>query len=290
MNVISLSNAAGIGLRLPHIVEVAATRPPAGWLEIHPENFLANPHAAELLFQLSGHYSISVHTVGISIGSVYGIDRNHLKRLRDLVQRIKPVFVSGHLAWSTYKGEYLNDLLPLPYEPQTLSLVASHIDEVQDCLGRSYLIENPSSYVGLNTSTMSEVEFLSELVRRTKCRLLCDVSNIHVSAHNMGFDAHGYIDSLPADAIAEFHLGGYTPEEDEATPGNEVLIDTHSAAIAADAWNLYSYAIRRFGPRPTLIEWDNDIPPLAILLGEAMRADEIAAQAMSSEVQCVASR
>lgn len=290
MESISLSNAAGVGLRLPHIVEVASTRPSAGWLEIHPENFLANPHAAELLSELSGHYPISVHTVGISIGSAHGIDRRHLKRIRDLVDRINPVRVSGHLAWSTYKNEYLNDLLPLSYETETLRLVEMHIQEVQDSLGRAFLIENPSSYVGFTTSTMSEVEFLSELVRRTGCRLLCDVSNIHVSAHNMGFDARTYIDNLPADAICELHLGGYTTEEDEAAPGNELLIDTHAAPIAEAAWDLYAYAIRRFGPKPTLIEWDNDIPPLATLLGEAARADEIADAAMSSEVRCVASR
>lgn len=269
---------AGIGLRLPHIAEVAATRPPAGWLEIHPENFLANPHAAELLIELSELYPVSIHTVGISIGSVGGIDRAHLKRIRALIDKIDPILVSGHLAWSTYRSEYLNDLLPLPYDNETLPVVAAHIDEVQDGLGRTYLVENPSSYVGFRTSTMKESEFLSELVCRTNCQLLCDISNIHVSAHNMGYDAYQYIDSLPAEAIAEFHLGGFTPEEDEANPGAELLIDTHAAAIAEPSWDLYAYAVRRFGARPTLIEWDNDIPPLTALLGEAARADRIAAE------------
>ena len=161
----------GVGLRLPHLAEMVATRPAAGWLEIHPENIVANPHAAELLIELSGDYPISLHTVGISIGSAIGIDRSHLKRIRALADRIDPVFVSGHLAWSTYENEYLNDLLPLPYNEETLQLVAAHVHEVQDTLGRPYLIENPARYVGFRSSTMTETEFLAEIVRRTGCRL-----------------------------------------------------------------------------------------------------------------------
>ena len=266
---------AGVGLRLPHIAELVATRPHTGWLEIHPENFLANPHASDLLTELALHYPISVHTVGISIGTVSGIDRSHLKRLRTLVDRINPFLVSGHLAWSTHDGDYLNDLLPLPYNEEALQLVSVHLQEVQDALGRPYLIENPSSYVGFNTSTMNEVEFLNELVSRTGCRLLCDVSNVHLSAHNLGYDAREYIDGLPADAIDELHLGGFTPEEDDATYSGELWVDTHAAPITNPAWDLYAHALRRFGPTPTLIEWDSDIPPLATLLGEAERADRV---------------
>jgi uncharacterized protein (UPF0276 family) len=270
-----IPEGAGIGLRLPHLREMVATRPKTGWLEIHPENFLANPHAAELLTELAAHYSISVHTVGISIGGVSGIDRPHLKRLRSLVDRINPFLVSGHLAWSTEGSDYLNDLLPLPFNEEALRLVAAHLQEVQDALGRPYLIENPSSYVGFHASTMSEVEFLNQLVSKTGCRLLCDVSNVHLSAHNMGYDAHEYIDRLPADAIGELHLGGFTPEEDGANPGAEVWVDTHAAPITDPAWDLYAYAVGRFGLKPTLIEWDNDIPPLETLLGEAGRADRV---------------
>ena len=153
---------AGIGLRLAHIAEIVATRPPARWLEIHPENFLANPHATELLLEVRRHYPISVHTVGVSIGSAGGIDRAHLRRVRALIDRIDPVLVSGHLAWSTHANEYLNDLLPLPYDEETLRLLARHVDEVQEGLGRPYLVENPSSYVGFGNSTMSEVEFLED--------------------------------------------------------------------------------------------------------------------------------
>jgi uncharacterized protein (UPF0276 family) len=189
---------------------------------------------------------------------------------------VDPFLVSGHLAWSTHAGEYLNDLLPLPYDGDTLDLLSMHIDEVQEGLGRPYLVENPSSYVGFDTSTMTELEFLNALVRRTGCRLLCDVSNVHLSAHNMGYDAYRYIDGLPAEAIGELHLGGFTPEPDEAEPGRELLVDTHATVVAEPAWDLYAYAIGRFGTKPTLIEWDNDIPPLATLLAEAARADAIA--------------
>jgi uncharacterized protein (UPF0276 family) len=274
---------AGIGLRLPHIAEVVVARPSVRWLEIHPENFLANPHATELLLEARCDYPISVHTVGVSVGSVGGVDHVHLKRVSTLVEMIKPILVSGHLAWSTHDGEYLNDLLPLPYDDETLRLVAAHIDEVQEYLQRPYLLENPSSYVGFETSTMGELEFLCELVRRTGCRLLCDVSNVYLSAHNMGYDPYRYLDGLPVEAVDELHLGGFTAEEDEAEPGSYALVDTHAARIAEPAWGLYAHAIRRFGAKPTLIEWDNDIPSFATLLAEAARADEVAAAALAPE-------
>jgi uncharacterized protein (UPF0276 family) len=268
---------AGVGLRLPHLAEVVATRPRVAWFEIHPENFLANPHAGELLQDVSQHYPISVHTVGISIGSTEGIDRVHLARLRGLVDALDPVLVSGHLAWSTHQGAYLNDLLPLPYDDETLAVVAAHLSEVQEGLGRRYLVENPSSYVGFGSSTMTEAEFLCELVRRTGCSLLCDVSNVYLSARNMGYDPYQFIDALPVNAVHELHLGGFTSEPDEATPGGEVLIDTHAAGVAEPVWELYAHAVRRFGLQPTLIEWDNDIPPFTTLAAEAARADEVAA-------------
>jgi uncharacterized protein (UPF0276 family) len=266
-------HGAGIGLRLPHLAELVATRSAPGWLEIHPENFLANPHATELLFDLARDYPISVHTVGISIGSADGVDRDHLDRLAIFIDRLRPAMVSGHLAWSTFGGLYLNDLLPLPYTAETLRVVADHLALVQDRLGRPYLIENPSTYVGLAGSTMTETEFLNALVERTGCRLLCDVSNVFVSGHNMGFDPDRYLAALPAAAIDEIHLGGFTPEDDDASPGATVLIDTHAAPVAPDVWPLYRAALARFGAVPTLIEWDNDLPTLPALLEEAARAD-----------------
>jgi len=273
-------DTAGIGLRLPHLAEVVATYPAVPLLEVHPETFLANPHATELLTDLSRHYPISVHTVGISIGSVDGIDRTHLRRLRAFVDTIDPVLVSGHLAWSTNQGTYLNDLLPLPYDEEALRTVAAHLEEVRDGLGRPYAIENPSTYVAFRTSTMTELEFLNELVHRTGCQLLCDVSNVYLSAHNMGYDPYRFIDGLPVDAIGELHLGGFTAEEDEASPGGTLLVDTHASTIAEPVWDLYAYALRRFGRKPTIVEWDNDIPQLTTLLGEAARAGTVAADAM----------
>jgi uncharacterized protein (UPF0276 family) len=272
------ATATGVGLRLPHLAEVVATRPGAAWFEIHPENFLANPHAAELLSEIARHYPVSVHTVGVSVGSAGGVDRAHLARVQRLIDAIDPILVSGHLAWSTHAGEYLNDLLPLPYNAETLELIARHIDEVQQALGRAYLVENPSSYVGFAASTMTEVEFLTALVGRTGCQLLCDVSNIHLSAHNMGFDAAAYIDSLPAHAIGELHLGGFTVEDEPDEPGGMLLIDTHAERVAAPVWDLYAHALHRFGCVPTLIEWDNEIPAFATLLDEAATADAVRAR------------
>jgi hypothetical protein len=272
--------ASGVGLRLPHLAEVAATRPAAAWFEVHPENFLANPHAAELLGEIARHYPISVHTVGVSIGSAGGIDRAHLARVARLIDAVDPILVSGHLAWSTHAGEYLNDLLPLPYDANTLAVLARHVDEVQQALGRTYLVENPSSYLGFAGSTMTEFAFLSTLVERTGCQLLCDVSNVYLSGHNMGFDPYAYIAGLPAEAIGELHLGGFTAEDDPDEHGGTLLVDTHADRIADPAWDLYGYALHRFGAKPTLIEWDNEIPPFATLLAEAAHADAVSAQAL----------
>jgi uncharacterized protein (UPF0276 family) len=264
----------GIGLRLPHLADMVATRPRVGWLEIHPENFLANPHATELLLDLARDYPISIHTVGVSIGSADGLDGRHLERVAALIDRINPVLISGHLAWSTAHGRYLNDLLPLPYTDETLNLVAAQLSQVQDRFGRAYLVENPSSYVGFSTSTMNEVDFLNELISKTGCQLLCDVSNVFVSGHNMGYDPCAYLDRLPAHAIGELHLGGFTPEEDAATPGATLLVDTHANAVAESVWPLYAHALEHFGNAPTLIEWDNDLPELGTLVDEARRADD----------------
>ena len=278
MNNQSAPLAAGIGLRLQHLSTVLRERPRAAWLEVHPENFIANPHAAELLGEIALHYPISVHSVGISVGSAGGIDRAHLARIKTLIDRVDPIMVSGHLAWSTHEGEYLNDLLPLPYTTQSLGIVCDHIGEVQDALGRAYHLENPSNYLGFTHSTMTETEFLNEVVERTGCRLLCDVSNIHVSAHNLGYDAHRYINELPGAAIGEFHLGGFEMEDEAG--GTSVIIDTHARPIDASAWDLYAYAEARFGRRPTLIEWDSAVPDISVLLDEAAKADEVARAAL----------
>jgi hypothetical protein len=230
----------------------------------------------ELLREISERYALSVHSVGVSVGSAHGLDLGHLQRVRALVDLVDPALVSGHVAWSTHPGEYLNDLLPLPYDEATLDVVCDHVDQVQEVLGRPYLVENPSSYIGFVGSTMSEPEFLGELARRTGCHLLCDVSNVYLSSRNMGFDPRAYIDNFPGDAVREFHLGGYTAEDDEATPGGTLLVDTHGEPVSDPAWDLYAYAVSRIGMRPTLIEWDNDIPALTRLVAETQRADLLA--------------
>lgn len=269
-------SGAGLGLRLPHLAEVMTTRPRVPFFEVHPESFLANPHATELLLEIAAHYPISIHTVGVSVGSAEGVNRSHLARVKQLVDRLDPVLLSGHVAWSTHAGEYLNDLLPLPYTAESLAILSTHVDQVQQAFGRPYLLENPSSYVGYAESTMTEPEFLSALVARTGCRLLCDVSNVVLSAHNMGFDARAYLDALPAAAIGELHLGGFEvedeDEDEDGTPGSTVIVDTHGTAIDEASWALYTYAVERFGPLPTLIERDNDIPGFGDLLAEAARA------------------
>lgn len=277
---------AGVGLRLQHLKTVLETRPEAAWFEIHPENYLANPHAAEMLFEIAGAYPISVHSVGVSVGSAEGIDRRHLRRIHDLIDRLDPILVSGHLAWSTHEGDYLNDLLPLPYTAQSLAKIADHISEVQDALGRPYHLENPSNYLGFIDSTMTETAFLAALVERTGCRLLCDVSNVHVSAHNLGYDARRYIDEFPGHAIGEMHLGGFEIEAEAG--GTTVIIDTHSQPIDGHAWDLYAYAVERFGMRPTLIEWDNAIPALDTLLDEASKAEVVAHRALEGMPRALA--
>jgi uncharacterized protein (UPF0276 family) len=274
---------AGIGLRLSHLAEVAAHPPSIGWVEVHPENFVANPHACELLLDVRRRHEVSLHSVGLSIGSADGVDRDHLARIARFVADVEPVLVSGHLAWSTHAGLYLNDLLPLPYDDETLRLVAAHVGEVQDSIKRAYVVENPASYLGFGASTIGEAQFLRELARRTGCGLLCDVSNAFLSAANLGYDAYAYIDAFPAEAVQELHLGGFTPERLAAVPDDEVLIDTHASPIDARVWDLYAHALARFGPRPTLIEWDNDLPPLAALVAEAEHADSVAVGVLREE-------
>lgn len=274
-------SGAGIGLRLPHLADVVAHPPRVPFFEVHPESFLANPHATELLLTIADRHPVSVHTVGVSIGSASGVDHAHLNRVKQLVDLVNPVLLSGHVAWSTHAGEYLNDLLPLPYTEESLKVLVDHVRQVQDAFERPYLVENPSSYVGFGDSTMTEPAFLTALVAETGCRLLCDVSNVYLSAHNMGFDARVYLDSLPAAAIAELHLGGFEAEADESIPGATLLVDTHGTSIAPGAWQLYEYAIARFGSIPTLIERDNDIPDFDVLLAESRLARAHAAAALS---------
>jgi len=246
-------------------------RPTAGWLEVHAENYMGESAQVTALEKLRQTYPVSVHGVGLSLGSAAGLDRDHLARLAKVVSRFEPDLVSEHLAWSVADGAYLNDLLPLRYDEAALVIVARNVEQVQDTLNRQVLIENLSAYVEFAGSTMTEAEFLAGLVKRTGCGLLLDVNNVYVSAHNLGFDAARFIDTLPAGAIGEIHLAGHAVNE--IGNGDTVLIDDHGSRVPPVVWSLYASAIRKFGPRPTLIEWDTEVPELDVLLGEAMWAD-----------------
>jgi uncharacterized protein (UPF0276 family) len=206
------------------------------------------------------------------LGSAEGLDRRHLARVADLARRIGPALLSEHLSWSIAGGVYLNHLLPLPYTEESLALVCAHVDQAQEALGRLLLIENPSSYLRFRHSPIPEPEFLGELARRTGCGLLCDVNNVFVTCANLGGDPVAYLDALPPDAIGEIHLAGHARNEAD---GHLILIDDHGSRVAAPVWDLYAHAVSRFGPRPTLIEWDTDIPALAVLLDEARVAERV---------------
>jgi uncharacterized protein (UPF0276 family) len=266
----SLPAVAGIGLRSPHMAQILETRPSLGWLEVHAENYMNFGPATSALERVREHYSLAVHGVGLSLGSAPGVDESHLIRLKEVCDRLAPAMVSEHLAWSVGDGIYLNDLLPVPYDEEALDIVCDNIERTQDVLKRNILIENLSAYVGFARSTMAEPQFLAEIVKRTGCGLLLDINNVYVSAHNLGFDAEAYIAAMPGASIGEIHLAGYAEND---TPDGQVLVDDHASCVAPEVWSLYRSAVQRFGPRPTLIEWDSDIPPLSTLLGEAMWAD-----------------
>jgi uncharacterized protein len=272
-----LPAAAGIGLRFPHIDEVLNRLPPTGWLEIHAENYMTRSAGADSLEKLRMHYPLSIHGVGLSLGSAQGLSIEHLNRLKQVCDRFEPAMVSEHLAWSVSDGVYLNDLLPVPYDEEALAVVSANVARTQDVLGRRILIENLSAYVGFTQSSMEEPEFLSALAARTGCGLLLDINNVHVSAENLGFDARDYIAALPPDQIGEIHLAGYAQNE---TPDGPVLIDNHGSRVSSEVWALYAWATEMIGRLPTLIEWDSDLPALDILLAEARLADTIAGAAV----------
>ena len=228
------------------------------------------------LRHLAERFAISVHGVGLSIGGEGPLDQDHLNRLKTLCDWLQPASFSEHLAWSTHDGAFLNDLLPLPYTADTLTTVCDHIDHVQTTLGRRMLLENPSSYLAFAETEMDEVTFLRVITRRTGCGLLLDVNNVYVSAINQQTDANAYIDAFPLDAVGEIHLGGH--DEDVGDHGLPLLIDSHGAAIVNPVWALYVHTIARGGPKPTLIEWDNDVPDWPVLAAEAARAAAILEQ------------
>ncbi len=264
-----LPSRAGIGLRAPHVNEVLARRPDVPFFEVHSENYyLDGGPALAALARIRADYPLSLHGVGMSLGSADPLDRLHVEKLRTLIARIEPALVSEHLCWSGVAGRHLNDLLPLPYTDEALALACTRVSELQERLGREVAIENISSYLTFADSTITEWNFVAALARRTGCKLLLDVNNIYVNATNHGFDADAYVAAIPPDAVAEIHLAGF--EEADGC-----LIDTHGAPVAPDVWALYARTIERLGSRPTLIEWDTDIPAFAVLQREAATAERV---------------
>lgn len=272
-----LPHTTGLGFKPEHFRHIAAAPGAVGFYEVHAENYMGAggaPHA--MLAALHEHHALSLHGVGLSIGGADRLDREHLARLRALVDRYRPESFSEHLAWSSHGAAWLNDLLPLPYTAQTLATICAHVDEVQEALGRRMLLENPATYVTFESSTWSETDFLAELVRRTGCGLLLDVNNVLVSATNHRFDPRAYLSAFPLAAVGEIHLAGHDTED---LPSGPLLIDSHSKPVADPVWDLFAEVLACTGPLPTLIEWDTDVPAFDVLLAEAARAHAILAAA-----------
>lgn len=263
--------AAGIGLRAPHIARVLDEHPSVPWFEVHSENYFAaggEMHAA--LERIRTDYPLSLHGVGLSLGSADGLDPIHLETLRRLVDRYEPALVSDHICWGAVGDIHLNDLLPVPCTSEALTLMVSHVQQVQDTLGREFLIENVSSYLSFRHAEMPESAFVAELVRRSGCGLLLDVNNVYVNSVNHDFDPHEYLRAMPHDAVREIHLAGFVRKDQLPVP---LLIDSHSRPVADAVWALYRETLKLCGAQPTLIEWDQDIPELEVLLAEAARAE-----------------
>jgi uncharacterized protein (UPF0276 family) len=258
---------AGIGLRAPHYREVIQNLPNLGWVEVHSENFFGGGSPLHTLLKVREHYPVSLHGVGMGLASSAQLDQAHLSDLRRLCEAVQPAAVSEHLSWNSAAGMVINDLLPFPYTQEALSNVTSRVEHVQEKLGRRLLVENLSSYLSFTSSEMSEGEFLSELSRRTGCGILFDVNNLYVNARNIGVDARAFIAALPAEAVQEYHLAGYSVRDG-------CMVDTHDHPVYPEVWELYEFALQHIGPRPTLIEWDSDIPALPVLMGEAAKAQQ----------------
>ncbi|MEQ1579696.1 MAG: DUF692 domain-containing protein [Steroidobacteraceae bacterium] len=271
---------SGVSLKAQHYRMVLDSRPAAGFFEVHAENFMGAggpPH--RYLEAIRGHYPLSIHGVGLNIGGSQPLDRSHLQRLKDLLDRYQPELFSEHLAWSSHGGLFLNDLLPLPYTRSTLELVCNHIDETQAFLGRRMLLENPSTYVTFAESTLTEEEFIGEIAKRTGCGLLLDINNAYVSSVNQRREPTQYLDRYPLEHVEQFHLAGFAETRDP--DGERLLIDTHGDQVHVDVWQLYAGVVSRAPAAPTLIEWDNDVPEWPTLIAEARKADAIIASVQS---------
>jgi hypothetical protein len=273
---------AGIGLRFQHHQAVLDIAPDVAWMEVHTENYMGGGTPLRYLDAIRRDYPISLHGVGLSLGSAEGLDPAHLERIRRVAERIEPALMSEHIAWSVADGTYLADLLPLPMTEEALGVVCRHVDQVQNHVKRRILVENPSTYLRFRHSTIPEWEFMAAVAERTGCGILCDVNNIYVSAHNHGWDASAYLAGLPQAAIGEVHLAGHSVRS--LPDGGTLRIDDHGSHVIAQVWALYREALALFGSVPTLIEWDTDVPPLDVLLGEAGEAGAFLARAEQEAV------
>jgi len=274
---------AGIGLRFQHHQAVLDVAPDVAWMEVHTENYMGGGTPLHYLDAIRSDYPISLHGVGLSLGSAEGLDPAHLERIRRVAERIEPALMSEHIAWSITDGTYLADLLPLPMTEESLNVVCRHVDQVQSNMKRRILVENPSTYLRFCHSIIPEWEFMTAVAERTGCGILCDVNNIYVSAHNHGWDASTYLAALPPAVIGEIHLAGHSVRP--LGDGSTLRIDDHGSRVIAEVWALYRKALERFGPVPTLIEWDTDVPPLDVLLGEADHAGALLALADAAEAR-----
>ena len=266
---------AGIGLRFQHHEAVLEAPPAVAWMEVHTENYMGGGTPLRYLDAIRRDFPIALHGVGLSLGSAEGLDAAHIERIRQVAVRVEPALMSEHIAWSVVGGTYLADLLPLPMTEESLAVVCRHVDQVQSHLKRRILVENPSTYLRFAHSIIPEWEFMAAVAQRTGCGILCDVNNIYVSAHNHGWDTSAYLAGLPAEAIGEIHLAGHSVRS--LPDGSTVRIDDHGSRVIPEVWALYREAIARFGPVPTLIEWDTDVPPLDVLVGEAHHAGAVLA-------------
>jgi len=270
---------AGIGLRFPHHQAVLEAPPNVAFVEVHTENYMGGGSPIRYLDAVRRDFPISLHGVGLSLGSAEGLDPIHLDRVRQVAERVEPALVSEHVAWSVGGGDYLADLLPLPMTEEALDVICRNVDHMQNVLGRTILVENPSTYVQFRHSTIPEWEFMAAVAARTGCGILCDINNIFVSAKNHGWNAAAYVARLPSASIGEIHVAGHSTRE--LPDGTTLRIDDHGSRVIEDVWSLYALALRLFGPVPTLIEWDTDVPSLDVLVDEARHADALIAVAIN---------
>jgi len=276
------AHKAGIGLRAPHISHILKNAEKitkeVSWFEVHSENYYSkNSPSINSLVEIRKNFAVSLHSVGNSLGSASGLDLAHLKKLKELVKIIDPLFISDHISWGKIAEMHLNDLLPLPYTKAALKVIASNVEKMQDFLGREILVENPSTYLAFKKYEMSEFEFINELAKKTGCKLLLDVNNIYVSSqNNKEFDAKEYLQKIDKKIVKEIHLAGHSKNKIfDGKKHKQILIDTHNDLVCTEVWQLYKLAIKNFGAVPTLMEWDQDIPEFKVLLSEAKKADKI---------------